>query len=303
MPQNNRLFLTGASGLLGRAIYQRFLENGWQVYGVAWSRAIGGLHKLDITNSRAVQEALSSFKPSLIIHSAAQRFPDLVDKFPNEARELNVEASKFLASEAAKLNVPVLYISTDYVFDGKSPPYSINSNPNPVNLYGKLKLEGEEKILEANPDAIILRVPVLYGPVEKLSESAVTVLLELLLNCAVPKSVSDYERRCPSHVNDIAQICYQLASAISQGQNLKGIFHWCGDEVLTKYQMVVRMSEVFQLPMDHVTADKSVSSSVTRPFDTRLDKSRLVQLGFGQHTPFVPGISQALSQWVGIKKD
>ncbi|XP_039299395.1 methionine adenosyltransferase 2 subunit beta-like isoform X2 [Nilaparvata lugens] len=264
--------------------------------------ASGDLHKVDITNSIAVQEALSNFKPTLIIHSAAQRFPDLVDKFPNEARQLNVEASKLLATEAAKLNIPILYISTDYVFDGKSAPYSVDCKPNPVNLYGKLKLEGEEQILEVNPDALILRVPVLYGPVEKLSESAVTVLLDLLLNPAVPKSVSDYERRCPSHVDDIAHICFQLAGAKNKDTHLKGIFHWCGNEVFTKYQMVVKMSEVFGLPMDHLTADKSVTSSVTRPFDTQLDTSRLVQLGFGQHTPFTQGINQALSQWVSDRK-
>jgi dTDP-4-dehydrorhamnose reductase len=126
-----------------------------------------------------------------------------------------------------------VYISTDYVFDGKSPPYAHDAPTSPVNLYGQTKLQGEQVVLSVDPSKhssgrdsllrhllpillaanVVLRVPVLYGPVEYLGESAVTVLLETLQKApsAVDGvAVSDVEVRRPSHVRDIASVVQQL---------------------------------------------------------------------------------------------
>ncbi|XP_069677974.1 methionine adenosyltransferase 2 subunit beta-like [Periplaneta americana] len=298
---NKRLFLTGASGLLGRAVYKTFLNEGWTVYGTAYSRTTEGLHQLDLTKESEVKEALLNFKPSFVIHCAAQRFPEKVDSDPLGASNINVAATKHLVQIADGLGTPVLYISTDYVFDGKTPPYSVSAVPNPLNLYGKTKLEGEKATLRANKGNLVLRVPVLYGPVEYLAESAVTVLLNNLLNVDKPCKVSNYERRCPSHVDDIAIICLQLATRRLEDEDVNGIFHWCGKEMFTKYGMLLKIAEVFQLSHDsHVTPDSSPPTGVTvpRPFDTSLDTSRLESLGFGHHTPFSDGIKSALRSWV-----
>ncbi|GLH01795.1 Methionine adenosyltransferase 2 subunit beta [Gryllus bimaculatus] len=194
-----KLYLTGASGLLGRAVRTKFAEEGWTVYGTALNRISPVLHRVDLNDNIAVEKSLSSFKPNYIIHCAAERFPDRVQADPNKAEQLNVGATKNLVELADKLSVPVLYISTDYVFNGKSPPFKVNDIPSPVNLYGELKLRGEEATLETSSRNAVLRIPVLYGPVEKLSESAVTVLLENLLNASQPQEVSNYEKRRPSH--------------------------------------------------------------------------------------------------------
>ena len=297
-----RLLLTGASGLLGRAIYRTFKEAGWTVYGTSLSRTAPDLHKLDITNFGAVTSAITKFKPTFIIHSAAQRFPDKVSADPEGARRLNVDSTFHLADTADKYDIPLLYISTDYVFDGKNPPYKIGDKTNPLNEYGKLKLEGEEIVLAANKEHLVLRVPVLYGPVEKLSESAVTCLLEPLLNVAKPTKVSDFEKRCPSHVDDIADICLKLSDKRIQDPTVSGIFQWCGSEVLTKFDMVQVMGEVFSLPHAHISkapvTSEGMSQTVNRPYDTQMDRSRLESLGIGKHTPFASGIRSALAAWV-----
>ena len=93
-------------------------------------------------------------------------------------RRLNVTATRALAEAMNEHGGRVLYISTDYVFDGAAPPYKWDDKPNPVNAYGQLKLEGEECVLKACEENVVLRVPVLYGPVEYLGESAVTTLLQ-----------------------------------------------------------------------------------------------------------------------------
>lgn len=299
-----RLFLTGASGLLGRAIHRIFKEAGWTVFGTSLTRTGPDLQKLDLTDFGAVTAAITKFKPTFIIHSAAQRFPDKVSADPEGARRINVDATFHLAETADKYDIPLLYISTDYVFDGKNPPFKVEDKPNPLNEYGKLKLEGEEIVLAANKEHIILRVPVLYGPVEKLSESAVTCLLEPLLNVAKPTKVSDYEKRCPSHVDDIADICLNLAvlRVNLKDASVNGIYQWCGSETLTKFEMVQIMSEVFSLPHAHLSKapvqSDGAAQPVSRPYDTQMDRSLLESRGIGKHTPFTSGIRSALAAWV-----
>ncbi|XP_054264145.1 methionine adenosyltransferase 2 subunit beta-like [Macrosteles quadrilineatus] len=296
-----KVFLTGASGLLGRAIKARFEQEGWVVYGVALTRLSETVHKLDLMSQADVEKAITESKPDVVIHAAAQRFPDKVDADPEAARQLNVQATSHVVQAAAKHNIPVIYISTDYVFDGnKNAPYKISDIPNPLNLYGETKLEGEKVTLRQEGN-IVLRVPVLYGPVESLKESAVTCLLEPLLNNGTIVKVSNVERRCPSHVDDIALICFQLATARLKDQSVAGVFMWCGKEKMTKHQMVLGIAKIFEISCKHIQPDETSGSNTKRPLDTELSRSRLEELGFGQHTPFNTGIAAVLSPWVNSK--
>ena len=173
---NKRVLITGASGLLGRAIVKEFTqsENGWEVLGLAYSRAKGALRKVDLKSKDEVDSVVEEFKPSIVIHSAAERRPDVVEKKEEETKMLNVDATRTIAEASAKANAFFLYISTDYVFDGTNPPYKPTDKPNPLNKYGQSKLDGENVTLEFLPRSGVLRVPILYGPVEHIHESAVT---------------------------------------------------------------------------------------------------------------------------------
>ena len=178
-----KVLVTGASGLLGRAILKEFTQCGdvWEVLGLAYSRAKGNLKKVDLRNKDEVESVIEEFKPSLVIHSAAERRPDIVEKSEEETKMLNVTATRTIAEASAKADAFFLYISTDYVFDGTSPPYKPTDKPNPLNKYGQSKLDGENVTLEFLPRSGVLRVPILYGPVEYIHESAVTGNLCLFL--------------------------------------------------------------------------------------------------------------------------
>ncbi len=170
-----RVIVTGASGLLGRAILKQFQEKGqWEALGLAFSRVGPDLQKIDLRNKEEVSSLVASFKPDVIIHAAAERRPDFVEKQEGATAALNVLATSYLAEAAATAKAFMLYISTDYVFDGTKPPYKPNDTPNPLNKYGQSKLDGEKATLEHCPNGGVLRVPVLYGPVEHLHESVVT---------------------------------------------------------------------------------------------------------------------------------
>ncbi|XP_050420870.1 methionine adenosyltransferase 2 subunit beta-like [Adelges cooleyi] len=299
-----KVFLTGASGLLGRAIYQRFTkETDWTVCGIAHNRVGSGLTKLNLLDKSSVTDFLNATQPDVIVHCAAERYPDRVERDPQAAYDLNVDATAHLAHEANRLNVPLLYISTDYVFDGKSSPYKETDKPTPINEYGRLKLLGEKEVLEANPRNIVFRIPVIYGPVETLEESAVTVLFKGLKKCQQEKEtfqVSNYELRNPSSVNDIAQIVFKLVEKkLFSSPDLNGIFHWCGNEVLTKYDMVVKMANTFGLSLERVVPVVG-QPGAQRPYNTCLDVSRISQLGIGTHTDFADGIKSALANWISV---
>lgn len=295
---SRKVIITGASGLLGRALVAEFSKESWDVLGLAFSRAKGDLRKVDLNDKEEVKKIFTEFEPAVIVHSAAQRSPDKVEKEFEASHKLNVQCSRTLAELAAEVNAAFIFISTDYVFDGTNPPYKETDEPNPLNQYGKTKAEAEKSVTEVNPDSCILRIPVLYGDEEYLGESAISSLLNYLLNPSVPAKISDYEVRFPSHTEDIAAVCSLLADKKLQDSTVNGVHHWCGSEPFTKYTMTKVMAEVFALPMKHLSPDSEPSSGAPRPKNTQLCRGRLGSLGIGLHTPFRAGVRKSFSKFV-----
>lgn len=172
----NKVLITGASGLLGRAILKEFeADGGWECMGLAFTRANANLRKVDLKDENAVREVVSQFRPKVIVHSAAERRPDVVEQQLEASRQLNVVATQNLAIIAKEFNCFLVYISTNGVFDGTNPPYCPTDTPNPSNNYCIFKLDGEKVTLQALPTSCgILRVPYLYGEVENLAECSCT---------------------------------------------------------------------------------------------------------------------------------
>ena len=266
-----KVLITGASGLLGRELLRHFTREGWECLGLAFSRAREGLMKVDLCQRKEVEKVLEDFQPHVIVHAAAERRPDVMAKQEEQAKALNVGATELLTLLCQQRGVFLLYISTDYVFDGKAPPYQTDAATNPLNTYGLSKRDGEVVVRRYN-NAAVLRVPVLYGEVEALSESAVTTILSAVLNSSQPSKLSDYERRYPTHVQDVAQMCQSLVSR-QQAEPGAGVgtWHCSGDECLTKYSMACAMGEVFGLRTSHLVPVREPSSGAPRPYDCRLD--------------------------------
>ena len=170
-----KVLITGASGLLGRAIKAEVDKNTtWEILGLGYSRLQGNLKKVDLKNESEIIETINEFKPDIVIHSAAERRPDFVVNQEKDTERLNIIATETIAKCVNKYNGFMLYISTDYVFDGTSPPYKSTDAPNPLNKYGETKLIGEQRTLEFCKQAGVLRVPILYGELSYVEESAVS---------------------------------------------------------------------------------------------------------------------------------
>ncbi len=283
-----KILITGASGLLGRACSKALAD--FNPVTCAWSRAGTNDLKLDLTDAAAVRAALEQTKPDLIIHTAAERKPDSCENQQELTQRLNVEATRTLAEAGTKL----LYISTDYVFDGANPPYSVDDEPNPLNFYGETKLAGERAVLGASSDHIVLRVPILYGEVETLEESPVTLMLNKLLDSA-PAQEDDWAVRFPTYVGDIA---LTLRGWLPKIPDAAGIYHFSGSEALTKYEMTCAMAEALGLDHRHISPNPNPPPGAPRPQNSRLELSRLAAETELRQTPFRQNIGPILKPFL-----
>ncbi|XP_046899213.1 methionine adenosyltransferase 2 subunit beta isoform X1 [Hypomesus transpacificus] len=295
---NRRVLVTGATGLLGRAVYREFQKNAWQALGCGYNRALPRFLRCNLLDEDAVRTVILDFQPDVIVHCAAERRPDVVERHTEAAINLNVHATGNLAKEAASnQGIFLIYISTDYVFDGRNPPYGENDTPNPLNLYGRSKLEGEREVLRHNPDAAILRVPILFGEVERVDESAVTVLWDKVQEGAESCTLDHCQQRYPTYVNDVARVCRNMAERRMQDPSIRGIFHYSAKEQMTKYEMACSIAEAFILPSGHLIplTEQPAGSGAQRPQNAQLDCSRLELLGLSTEPhPFKMAVRDCL---------
>src|SRR5215831_6757708 len=153
----------GASGLAGQSLVRTIRDRGQNVVGTYASRPRDGLRLLDFTNAGQISECFSALRPKTIYLAAALTHVDYCEEHPEEAQRRNLDGPKLIAQEAARLGAKLIFYSTEYVFDGKNGPYDEEARPEPLSVYGKIKLAAEEAIRDLCADALIIRTTVLYG--------------------------------------------------------------------------------------------------------------------------------------------
>ncbi|KAI1131239.1 hypothetical protein F5Y10DRAFT_234115 [Nemania abortiva] len=294
--------VTGATGLLGRQVVKAFERADWSVKGTGHSRADGvAILKVDLAKPNEVEAALDKVKPNVVVHCAANRFPDKCDKDPEGTRALNVIATESLASLCAARDILLIYISTDYVFPGKpgDAPYEADATPQPTNLYGQTKLDGEHATLgvfeKANKAGlgVVLRVPVLYGDAEMPAESAVNVLMDTVWKAQEPGAaikMDHWALRYPTNTEDVGRVCHDVAAKyLSAGDRstLPRILQFSSEDKLTKYEICQTFAEIMGLPITAIepnTEGNDPNAAVQRPYDCHLSTAALKQIGIDVST-------------------
>lgn len=275
------VWVTGGSGLLGSRVVLAFQQAGWQVAAPSHADA-------DLTDESVIQKRLAEIKPDLIVNCAAQRRPDLCESERDEVLALNVQLPKRLA----RAGIPLVHISTDYVFNGTNAPYEVDAQRRPLNAYGRQKAAAEMEI-EDLEHVVILRVAILYGITKNLSNSPVTVLAANLIKAqGAPVLMDDLAIRYPTFTDDIAKQILALAPQIGKG--LHGIFQYTGDEPMTKYLMAIAQAPLVGCDPKQCLPDHT-PTKVPRPYDCHLSVKRLQQAGlYITPTPFAQAIRTIL---------
>jgi dTDP-4-dehydrorhamnose reductase len=234
-----------------------------------------------------------------VTEGAANRSPDLCDKDPDQARRVNVEATRTLANETNACGAFLVYISTDYVFPGTEgeAPYAADAPTKPPNLYGQLKRDGELAMLEATRDTglgVVLRIPVLYGSAKSHSESAVNTLVDAVWKAQDENAgvkMDDWSIRYPTNTEDVARVCRDIViKCVRERSRLKEmpkILQYTSEERMTKYEICEKLAEVLGLPLAGMVRNKQgndPNAAVQRPYDTHLSTKELQELGIDVRT-------------------
>ena len=234
-----RIFLTGASGLLGGNFAAVAARAGHEVTGVvgSWSGApLAGLTRqlrLDLTDLGALAAAVRAARPEAIVNGAALAEPAQCDREPDRAAALNVALPRRLAELATELGVRLVHVSSEQVFDGTRAPYGVHDPVAPLTRYGRQKAESERAVRAAAPDrAAVVRVPLLLGH----SPSGRRSVHERLLR--------EWAEGRPARLftDEIRQVCMadNLAAALLElcvPAAPTGVLHWAGAEPVSRYEL------------------------------------------------------------------
>jgi dTDP-4-dehydrorhamnose reductase len=220
--------------------------------------------QLDITNRSDVKSLVTSYRPDIIINTAAISSVDYCESQREAAWRVNVNGIEHLTVAARLIGAKVIHLSTDYVFDGKYGPYEEDDRVNPINYYGKTKLAGENVVLTGGVPYAILRVILLYGTGVSLKKNFATWVMETLragkpISCAVDQ-VSN-----PTYVGSAA---HAVLNVVERGAC--GVFHVCDADRLSRYDFAMKIAKAFSL--DASLIEKVHSSDLhqvaSRPLST-----------------------------------
>lgn len=243
-----KVFITGSTGLLGSTL----LKNAPDYIDLAASYNKNKLvpnveckyYNMDITSSAMVFSAMADYSPDIVIHTAAIATPDYCDKHKEEAKNVNIEGTKYIIDACKKNGCKIVFITTNGVYDGENPPYDEDTLPNPIDYYGFTKYEGEKMVQASGIEYIIIRLITMYGwnnPNERLNP--LTWLIEILGRNKIP-------------VNMVTDMYNNFLSVESASQSIwKAIelkkfhetFNIAGKDCISRYDFSKKIAEVFRL--------------------------------------------------------
>ena len=266
-----KILVAGASGQVARALLER--AGAADVDLVACGRP-----DLDIADEASVAAALDAARPDLVINAAAYTAVDKAEAEPDEARRANAVGPRVLAAATASLNVPIIHLSTDYVFDGTaSEPYGEADPTAPLGVYGATKRDGETAVADANPRHVIVRTAWVYSP---FGANFVKTMLRLAGDRDEVRVVAD-QLGAPSYAIDIADGLLAVAQNLQAPADRSfGVFHMTGSGEAVWADLaeaVFAASAALGGPAARVVRipTSDYPTPAARPANSRLDCSKL----------------------------
>lgn len=261
-----RVLIVGASGFIGSALRSVY---GADAIGTYCNHPAPGLRHLDMRDAAAVAALVSEVRPELIIHPAAQPHVDWCEDHVQESYDVNVTGSRNVAAAARAARARYIFFSTDYVFNGTSGPYREDASPDPLNVYGRHKLEAERIIAELLDDHLIVRVCGVYG-VERQGKNFVMALLAKGRGGEEMNVPSD-QWGTPTYGDNLTVAVDELARS-----NRRGVYHVVGPEYLDRITFARLACEVFGLNPSFLRARTTaeLGQRAPRPLRGGLDATK-----------------------------
>lgn len=296
-----KVFVTGVNGQLGHDVVFDLQKRGIQAVGSDLAPDCASIPELDyepldITNAAAVQETLKRIHPDAVIHCAAWTAVDAAEEPANQAKvhAVNAEGTAHIAQACAQTGCKLMYISTDYVFDGQgdTPWQPDCKDYAPLNVYGQSKLEGELSVAQTKERFFIVRTAWVFG---QNGNNFVKTMLKLSQTHDTLRVVCD-QIGTPTYTPDLARLLVDMIQTDKYGYyhaaNEGGYISWY-DFACEIFRQAGRPVKV--LPV--TTAEYGLSKA-KRPFNSRLDKSKLLQMGFQPLPDWKDALKRYLDGWL-----
>lgn len=284
-----KIFVTGVGGQLGHDVINELVSRGYEGVGSDIAPSYSGVQdgsavvsapyvSLDITNAEAVRNVLMEVKPDVIVHCAAWTAVDMAedDDKVSKVREINAGGTQNIATVAKELDCKMIYISTDYVFDGQgTEPWTPDCKDyKPLNVYGQTKLEGELAVANTLSKYYIVRIAWVFG---KNGKNFIKTMLKVGKTHDEVRVVSD-QVGTPTYTYDLARLLVDMAEKEKYGYyhatNEGGYISWYD------FTKEIFKDAGYTTKVTPVTTEEYGLSKAARPFNSRLDKSKLVENGF-----------------------
>jgi dTDP-4-dehydrorhamnose reductase len=284
-----RIYTIGTEGQVARSLREAARENPDIVIG--W----GARPDVDILHPKLVERALENFSPDIVVNPAAYTAVDRAEDEPELAFAINRDGAETVAKAARQRDIPIIHLSTDYVFDGrKAGPYVETDAVAPIGVYGRSKLAGELAVTTANERNVILRTSWVYSP---FGSNFVRTMLRLASERDRLRVVGD-QIGCPTYAPDIANAIITIARTIRSAgwdKRFSGVTHLAGPDEVTWFDFARQIMRLIEAKggsgaaVDEIaTADYPTAAA--RPANSRLNCERLYAT-FGVR---LPALSQSL---------
>ncbi len=296
--QNAEIFLLsmntlvmGSTGFLGREVMRAFEATG-PVIGVSRSGAHGS-RAVDIRDAGALRALVAETRPDVVLLLAAIRDPDQCEDDPAATRRMNTEPARVLRDGLPE-STRLLFVSTDYVFDGEHPPYREDSPRAPISEYGRSKAEAEDA-LAGRPNTTILRVPLLVGGGPTLKDCGFIGIVIEEARSGRAIEVDNVLIRVPTWTRDVARAMRFLVE-----RRADGVFHFAGPRGGTRYQWTIEIAKRLGFPHAQFTPSSTViPRKARRPRDSSLNDDKIRALGLTERTDFPDVVETVLAEMRG----
>lgn len=228
-----KVFISGASGLVGGNCLSYFKQQGWDVVGSHLSYPTAATVFYNTLDQQHPDNFdIQAFKPRVIIHCGALTHVDYCEDHQEESYEKTVQSTQHLVAVARACGAKLVYISTDYVFDGTSGPYTETAEVNPLSIYGRHKLAAEQLAVQELPDTLVIRITNVYGDELRGKNFVARIMQQCEAGNELHLRLPCDQYASPVNAYDIARALYLLLR-----DNHSGIFHMAGTDYCNRVEL------------------------------------------------------------------